>query len=258
MLKGLFNKEKDNNDIVKNIEIEDIDLQTVPRHIAIIMDGNGRWAKKRGFPRVFGHRAGMEAIKKITKTANDLGVQVLTLYAFSTENWKRPEPEVKFLMDLPQEFLVKEIDELIEQNVQVKIIGFDDGLPSHTLKAVREAERLTQSNTGLILNFALNYGSRNELVHVTKSIVTDAINGKINVENIDENLINKYLLTKQYPDPDLLIRTSGEQRISNFLLWQLAYSELWFTPVFWPEFNRQIFLQAIYDFQQRGRRFGGL
>jgi len=256
MFKGFFQKTQKKS--LHTVKIEDINLQHIPEHVAIIMDGNGRWANNKGLPRVAGHRAGMEAIKRVTKAADKVGVKVVTLFAFSTENWKRPEKEVKFLMALPQEFLLKEIDELNNQNVKVKIMGFDQDLPSHTVKAVREAEKRTEKNTGLILNFALNYGSRNEIIHATKQIVDDVVEGKISKQQIDEQLVSKYMLTGNYPDPDLLIRTSGELRLSNFLLWQLAYTELYFTPSFWPEFDEQLFLEAIYDYQQRGRRFGAL
>ncbi|TCS82974.1 isoprenyl transferase [Tepidibacillus fermentans] len=256
MFKGLFQNTKNNS--TKIVNIEDLNPFNIPKHVAIIMDGNGRWAKGKGLPRIAGHRAGMEAIKRVAKAANKVGVEIVTLFAFSTENWKRPENEVNFLMGLPQEFLLKEIDELNEQNVQVKIMGFDENLPEHTIKAVREAERRTEKNTGLILNFALNYGSRHEIVHATKSIVHDVLEGKITEQQIDERLLGQYLLTKNYPDPDLLIRTSGELRLSNFLLWQMAYTELYFTSAFWPEFNEQHFIEAIYDYQQRGRRFGAI
>lgn len=254
MFKGLFQNSKKESDISLN----DLDLSNVPTHVAIIMDGNGRWAKKKGLPRIAGHSAGMQAIKRATRSADKLGIKILTLYAFSTENWKRPETEVKFLMDLPQEFLTKDIDELAKNNVKVKIMGIREQLPNHTLKAIQEAEERTKNNTGLTLVFALNYGSRNEIINAARLIAKEAISGNITEEHINEDLFNQYLLTKDYPDPDLLIRTSGEQRISNFLLWQLAYSELWFTPTYWPEFSEDIFLQAIYDYQQRSRRFGGL
>ncbi|WP_084024045.1 isoprenyl transferase [Vulcanibacillus modesticaldus] len=256
MLQGIFSKYKEKR--VEKIAISDIDLSNVPKHVAIIMDGNGRWAKNRGLPRVAGHKAGVQTIKKIANIASNIGIEVLTLFAFSTENWKRPEKEVKFLMELPQQFLLDYMEELMEKNVQVKLMGFDKQLPDNTLNAVREAEERTKNNTGLILNFALNYGSRAEIVNATKNILNDVINGKLEQDEINETTFNNYLLTKDYPEPDLLIRTSGEQRISNFLLWQLAYSELWFTPVYWPDFNEQLFLMAIYDYQKRGRRFGGL
>ncbi|MFV9509824.1 isoprenyl transferase [Tepidibacillus sp. LV47] len=249
MIKGFF---------TKTVSIEEINPSNIPKHVAIIMDGNGRWAKNKGLPRIAGHRAGMEAIKRVVKAANKVGVKIVTLFAFSTENWKRPEKEVNFLMSLPQEFLTKEINELNKQNVQVKIIGFDQNLPEHTLKAVHEAEKRTENNTGLILNFALNYGSRHEIVQATKAIVRDVLAGKITEQEIDETIFGQYMLTKNYPDPDLLIRTSGELRLSNFLLWQMAYTELYFTKAYWPEFNEQHFFEAIYEYQQRGRRFGGI
>lgn len=254
MLKKFFTKKK----AIENININNIDPNNIPHHVAIIMDGNGRWAKKRGLPRVAGHKAGIKAIKEVTHLADKLNIKVLTLYAFSTENWKRPESEVKFLMDLPQEFLIKDIDELIERNVRIRVMGFNEKVPEHTLKAIQEAESRTKNNTGLILNFALNYGGREEIISAAKAIANDILEGKLDKDNINEEIISQYLLTKEYPDPDLLIRTSGEQRISNFLLWQLAYSELWFTSIYWPEFDQANFLQAIYDYQQRSRRFGAL
>ncbi|MFT9487503.1 MAG: isoprenyl transferase [Tepidibacillus sp.] len=258
MLKGLFAKKKENGLDKNKLNIKDLDPLNIPKHVAIIMDGNGRWAKQKGLPRIAGHREGMKTIREVARVANEVGIKILTLYAFSTENWKRPQDEVKFLMDLPQEFLRKELDELIEQNVQVKMMGFDQQLPEHTLNAVHEAVEKTKQNTGLILNFALNYGSRNEIIYAIRNIVDDVLAGNISKDEIDEKLMNQYLLTKSYPDPDLLIRTSGELRISNFLLWQIAYTELWYTDEFWPEFNKQSLLQAIYEYQQRSRRFGSL
>ncbi|GBF11636.1 isoprenyl transferase [Tepidibacillus sp. HK-1] len=258
MLKGLFAKKKENGLDKNKLNIKDLDPLNIPKHVAIIMDGNGRWAKQKGLPRIAGHREGMKTIREVARVANEVGIKILTLYAFSTENWKRPQDEVKFLMDLPQEFLRKELDELIEQNVQVKMMGFDQQLPEHTLNAVHEAVEKTKQNTGLILNFALNYGSRYEIIYAIRNIVDDVLAGNISKDEIDEKLMNQYLLTKSYPDPDLLIRTSGELRISNFLLWQIAYTELWYTDEFWPEFNKQSLLQAIYEYQQRSRRFGSL
>lgn len=253
MLKELFFKENK-----KKITFNDIDYNSVPKHVAIIMDGNGRWAKSKGLPRIAGHREGIRTVIEIARTANKLGIKHLTLFAFSTENWKRPETEVNYLMELPSEFLLDYIEELIENNVQIKIMGFDNQLPDKTIKAVREAEEKTKNNSGLILNFALNYGSRAEIINATKDIVQDVLVNKISINNINEEFFNSYLLTKEYPDPELLIRTSGELRISNFLLWQLAYSELWFTSVYWPNFNEQLFVEAIYEYQQRRRRFGGI
>jgi len=230
----------------------------VPNHVAIIMDGNGRWARKRGLPRIAGHRAGMNCVKEITTIADEIGVKVLTLYAFSTENWKRPEEEVDFLMRLPEEWLRMELDTLIKKNCQIRIMGYVEGLPKHTREVVQDAERKTKDNTGLILNIALNYGSRWEILEGIKQIAADVASGAMRVDDIDEEAVSKSLLTRGLPDPDLLIRTSGEVRLSNFLLWQAAYTEFWFTDVFWPDFKRDHFLEAIRAFQSRGRRFGGL
>lgn len=230
----------------------------IPKHVAIIMDGNGRWAKKRGLPRVAGHHAGMKTVKKITTAADRLGIQILTLYAFSTENWKRPKEEVEFLMKLPQEFLSIELDELVKNNVQVKMMGYKEGLPQHTLDAVEEAVRKTENNTGLILNFALNYGSRKEMGDAVRSLCMDVAEGRLKPEHITEHHFEERLLTSGLPDPDLLIRTSGELRISNFMMWQLAYSELWFTEVYWPEFTEEHFVTALAEYQRRARRYGGI
>jgi undecaprenyl diphosphate synthase len=230
----------------------------IPQHVAIIMDGNGRWAKARGLPRIAGHHNGMKAIKRITKAADRIGVKILTLYAFSTENWKRPKAEVEFLMKLPQEFLAIELQELIDNNVQVRMMGQKDLLPNHTVAAVEEAVRLTQNNNGLILNFALNYGSRAEMLEATKALVREAVAGHLDPDEIDEEQFGQLLLSGGMPDPDLLIRTSGELRLSNFMLWQLAYSEFWFTDVYWPEFSEQHLYDAIREYQRRARRYGGL
>jgi undecaprenyl diphosphate synthase len=237
---------------------EDILKGEIPNHIAIIMDGNGRWAKKRALPRIAGHHEGMKVVRKITKQANELNVKALTLYAFSTENWKRPKTEVDYLMKLPEEFLNTYLPELIEENVQVRIMGDKDRLPPYTLRAIEKAMRDTQNNEGLILNFALNYGSRAEIISAVQKIAIDVKKGKIEESSIDETLFSNYLMTQTLNDPDLLIRTSGEIRLSNFMLWQLAYTEFWFTDVLWPDFNEQNLLQAIHTYQQRGRRFGGV
>ncbi|CAG7623833.1 isoprenyl transferase [Paenibacillus allorhizosphaerae] len=235
-----------------------LSADNIPNHVAVIMDGNGRWAQKRSLPRVAGHHSGMKNVKKITMAANNIGVQVLTLYAFSTENWKRPKEEVEYLMKLPLEFFPKEIDELISNNVQIRMTGWKEGLPDYTLKAIQDAIDQTKHNTGLILNFALNYGSRKEMLSGVQRLVQDARDQKVNAEEIDEALFSKYLLTDPLPDPDLLIRTSGELRISNFMLWQLAYSELWFTELCWPEFTEEHFYEAVLEYQRRARRYGGL
>jgi undecaprenyl diphosphate synthase len=230
----------------------------VPQHVAIIMDGNGRWAKKRGLPRIAGHHAGMKTVKKITIAANEIGVKILTLYAFSTENWSRPKDEIDYLMKLPQQFLSLELDELIKKNVQVRVIGWREGLPDYTLFALDEAIEKTKRNTGLILNFALNYGSRKEMLESMKAMYADVQSGRIKLDQIDEELYSHYLQTTGLPDPDLLIRTSGELRLSNFMLWQLAYTEFYFTPSYWPDFSNDHFFQAIEQYQLRIRRYGGL
>lgn len=232
--------------------------EQLPSHIAIIMDGNGRWAKKRSLPRVAGHHEGMKTVKKITRYANELGIKTLTLYAFSTENWKRPKLEVEFLMRLPEEFLGTYLPELMEQNVQVKMMGNMDTLPEYTKRAVKNAIEQTAGNDGLILNFALNYGSRNEIVQAVKKIADDVQDGNITSEKISEELLTSYLMTKELSEPDLLIRTSGEVRLSNFMLWQLAYSEFWFTDTLWPDFDESCLLEAVEVYQSRNRRYGGL
>ncbi|PTX58613.1 undecaprenyl diphosphate synthase [Melghirimyces profundicolus] len=230
----------------------------LPRHVAIIMDGNGRWAKKRGLPRVAGHRAGMKTVRRITRAADDLGIEALTLYSFSTENWKRPKDEVNYLMGLPEEFLRTDLDELVSRNIRVRMLGEEEGLPEHTLDAIRKFKEATKENTGMILSFALNYGSRAEIIHAIERIIDDMKSGKLSKDVLDESLIGQYLYTADLPDPDLMIRTSGEVRISNFMLWQLAYSELWFTDVQWPDFSKEMFYQAIEDFQRRSRRYGAV
>ncbi|MGY3765349.1 isoprenyl transferase [Vagococcus vulneris] len=247
----------------KNTEMDSLfdKDKPIPKHIAVIMDGNGRWAKKRFMPRVAGHREGMNNVKKITKHASQLGVEVLTLYAFSTENWKRPTDEVDFLMKLPVDFFDEFVPELIQENVQVKVMGFTEYLPEHTKIAVENAIEQTKSNTGMILNFALNYGSRAEMLTAINRIIVDSKEGNIQ-EEITEEVFSDYLmtgmLTPTLRDPELLIRTSGEERISNFLLWQIAYSELVFTEEYWPDFTINHFEAAIGIFQARNRRFGGL
>lgn len=230
----------------------------LPEHVAIIMDGNGRWAKKRGLPRLAGHRAGIGALKKVVACAQELGIKVITLYAFSTENWKRPHWEVDFLMRLPEEYLQKELASLIEKNIAIRIVGDLNGIPGLTQKAIKQAVEATQQNTGMILNFAFNYGGRAEIVSTVKRISKDVFEGRLQWSEITEKVFANYLSTGSLPDPDLLIRPSGELRISNFLLWQLAYTELWFTRIMWPDFNKMYFLKAIKDYQKRERRFGGI
>jgi len=239
----------------------ELDMNRIPNHIAIIMDGNGRWAKKRNMPRVAGHQRGMEVVKDITKSANALGVKVLTLYAFSTENWKRPEKEVGFLMQLPGRFFDTFVPELIEQNVQVQVMGYVDQLPADTQRAINDAVEQTRNNTGMILNFALNYGGRAEITTGVQELAQRVVDGEMTVDEITEETVSASLMTArlgEYADPELLIRTSGEQRLSNFLIWQLAYAEFVFMQQHWPDFTPAIFEEAIQIYQSRDRRFGGL
>ena len=238
--------------------IYDIDLDNVPTHIAIIMDGNGRWAKKRFLPRTAGHKAGVETIREVVKECSRLNVKYLTLYAFSTENWKRPKIEIDTLMNLLVSYLKSEIKELHKNNVKIATIGDINKLPEMCIKELDNAKELTKDNTGVNLNLALNYGSRYDVTNAVLDIVKDCKSDKINIDSINEDTIKNYLSTKSTPDPDLLIRTSGEQRLSNFLLWELAYSEFYFTDIHWPDFNRQELQKAIYVYQSRDRRFGGL
>ena len=237
---------------------DDLDIHNLPEHIAIIMDGNGRWAKKRKMPRIKGHYEGMQTIKKVTREASYLGVKYLTLYAFSTENWSRPESEVNYIMNLPVNFLKTFLPELIEKNVKIETIGFLDAVPQSTIEAINYAKEKTKNNTGLKLVFAINYGGRAELVQSMKSIYDELQRNGQNSDDIDELMISKHLMTHPYPDPDLLIRTSGEQRLSNFLIWQASYSEFIFNEKLWPDFDGEELKQCIKIYQSRQRRFGGL
>ncbi|WJY28707.1 MULTISPECIES: isoprenyl transferase [Sporosarcina] len=230
----------------------------MPAHIAIIMDGNGRWAKSRKLPRIAGHHEGMKTVRKTTLFANELGVQVLTLYAFSTENWKRPKREIDFLMKLPGEFLTTYLPELVENNVKVEMIGSAELLPAHTKEAIEKAIEETSANDGMVLNFAMNYGSRFEIAEAVKGIARQLENGELRPDDITEETVGDAMMTRHLPDPDLLIRTSGEVRLSNFMLWQLAYAELAFTEVLWPDFNENTMLDILEDYQKRSRRFGSL
>lgn len=242
----------------KAIKNHNINSVQIPKHIAIIMDGNGRWAKQKKMPRIKGHYEGMQTVKKITRYASDLGVKYLTLYAFSTENWSRPKDEVNYLMKLPGDFLNTFLPELIEKNVKVETIGFIDDLPEHTKKAVLEAKEKTKHNTGLTLVFALNYGGRKEIISAVQLIAERYKSGEISLDEISETHFNDYLFTAGMPDPELLIRTSGEERLSNFLIWQCSYSEFVFVDEFWPDFNEESLAQCISIYQNRHRRFGGL
>ncbi|MFH1540822.1 MAG: isoprenyl transferase [Elusimicrobiota bacterium] len=228
-------------------------MMNLPKHIAIIMDGNGRWAKKRGLPRLLGHHAGMKSVKEIVKAASDMEIKVLTLYAFSTENWNRPKMEIKGLFSLMKLFIKKEINELQKNNVKINIIGQYSALPNDTTNLLEKAMKKTSENTGMLMNIALNYGGRQEIIDAVNKIVND---GKY--KKVDEKIFEKYLYTTGLPDPDLIIRTSGENRISNFLLWQSAYSEFYVTETLWPDFKKENFMEVISEYQKRNRRFGGL
>lgn len=237
---------------------EEIDRERLPRHIAIIMDGNGRWAKKRGLPRSMGHRAGVEALRDVVKACSNLGIEVLTLYAFSTENWRRPKEEVGVLMTLLTEYLRRELKELHENRVRVKTLGDISHLPLEARNELAKAKKQTEGNPGLILNLALNYGGRAEITLAMHQLGKAIQQGKLVPEEINEESINEALFTAGLPDPDLLIRTSGEMRLSNFMLWQLAYTEIVVTEQLWPDFNPRILFDAIKAYQTRERRFGGL
>ncbi len=242
----------------KNITEEELDINSLPTHVAIIMDGNGRWAKKRLLPRAAGHRAGMLNVKTIIRMSSDIGIKNLTLYAFSTENWKRPKEEVGALMNLLIEFLTKELNELHERNVVFRTIGTLFMLPQAVRDVIDEAVNKTKDNTGLVLNIALSYGSRAEIVNAVKAIATDVTKGSLKIEDIDEKTISDNLETAGQPDPDFMIRTSGEKRLSNYLLYQLAYAEFYFTPVYWPDFDEKEYTKALKVYADRTRRFGGL
>ena len=241
------------------MKIENINrshLKNVPKHIAIIMDGNGRWAKERGLPRIAGHREGINSVREITRICGEIGVKYLTLFTFSTENWNRPKKEVKALMTLLLSTIKKEIKELHKNNVKFSIIGDISILPERTEKGIKEGIELTSNNSGLNLILALNYGSRQEILSAVNNIISDINKKDIEIDSIDENIFSSYLYTNNFPDPDLLIRTSGELRISNFLLWQSAYTEMYLTDTYWPSFRENELFQAIFDFQNRERRFG--
>lgn len=246
-----FRKKEHNN-------IGELDYNNMPQHVAIIMDGNGRWAKQRNMPRTMGHKAGVETIRRIVKEADRLGIKYITLYAFSTENWKRPKDEVNALMKLLVQYLKSEVTELHKNEVVLRVLGDITALQEECKKEIEESIELTKNNTGLVLNVAFNYGGRDEIIRAVKNIVSDVESGKVNKENINQDLFSQYLYTKDSPDPDLIIRPSGEQRISNFLLWQCAYSEFWYSNVNWPDFSENDLQQAIYDYQNRDRRYGGV
>lgn len=235
-----------------------LDRERLPKHVAVIMDGNGRWATRRGLPRAAGHRAGVEALREVVRACVDLGISILTVYAFSTENWKRPRDEVQALMDLLVEFLKREIEELDRMGIQVRTIGRTEELPLFDRAELRAAISRTSKNKGLILNLALNYGARTEMVDAVRSLARQVARGELCPDEINDQVVSDHLYTSGLPDPDLIIRTGGDIRLSNFLLWQAAYSEIWVTPVLWPDFRPCNLLEAIKDYQRRDRRFGGL
>lgn len=234
--------------------MQEVKLEQVPRHVAIIMDGNGRWAKARGLPRLAGHRAGTENIRPILEASVEFGIEILTIWAFSTENWRRPEEEVKGLLRILQEMIRRELQELHRQGVQLRHIGRLDRLPKRLQKQVLDAVELTKNNRRITLNVAFDYGGRAEIVQAVQRIIRDGIPA----EQVDEALISSYLYTAGQPDPDLIIRTSGEMRTSGFMMWQSAYAEYYITPVFWPDFNREELYKALVAYSQRDRRFGGI
>lgn len=236
--------------------LEMIHPARLPRHVAVIMDGNGRWARRRGLPRLAGHRQGVESLREVTRACGELGIEILTVFAFSTENWERPKEEVNYLLGLLDEVLERELPELHANGVRVRIIGRRSTLPPSLVQKIEAAEAKTAENRNLVLNVGFNYGGRAEIVDAVKWAVAQARLGKLDEAEIDEAWLSQAMYTRGMADPDLLIRTGGEARVSNFLLWQLAYAEIWFTPVFWPDFRRIHLLQAIVDYQQRERRFG--
>ncbi len=249
---------KGNYMLFKKKEKREIDLTRLPQHIGVIMDGNGRWAKKRGLPRSAGHSAGAESLKKIITEANNLGVKYITVYAFSTENWKRPKDEVDYLMSLLLDYLKNAEKTLSGENVVIRAIGSRKGLSEEICDQIDKTERFTANNTGIVMNIALNYGGREEIVNAAHELYKDIRDGKVDEESVDDKVFANYLYTKNQPDVDLLIRTSGEQRLSNFMLWQVSYAEMWFTHKLWPDFKPADLRRAILDFQHRGRRFGGI
>ncbi|WP_024746162.1 isoprenyl transferase [Levilactobacillus namurensis] len=254
---SFLNKDQQTGEVAER----QLDESNIPAHVAIIMDGNGRWAQQRHLPRIAGHKQGMNTVKTVAKAASQLGVKVLTLYAFSTENWKRPTAEVNYLMKLPVDFFSTFVPDLVKNNIRVKVMGYTDKLPAATQQAVQDAITATQDCTGMVLNFALNYGGRAEIVTAMQQLAQRVQAGDLAPEAIDEALISQHLMTGDLgdlQDPDLLIRTSGEERLSNFMLWQVAYSEFVFMADHWPDFDQTTLERAIYAYQQRHRRFGGL
>ncbi len=236
--------------------LKQIDINSLPKHIAIIMDGNGRWAKKRFLPRIAGHRAGVKTVDRIVTICRKIGIKALTLYSFSEENWSRPKNEINALMEILKRYLKKELDRMLKEDIRFNTIGTIDNLPSSAQKIIQDAKERTKNSKGMVLTLALSYGSRSEIVDAVREIASDIKKNKISVEDITPGLFQSYLYTKGLPEPDLLIRTSGELRISNFLLYQIAYAELYFTDLLWPDFKEDDLLKAVIEFQTRERRFG--
>jgi len=241
---------------LKSTDYESLDINALPEHVAIIMDGNGRWAKKRLKNRIIGHEKGADTVRKITRLCRKLGIKVLTLYAFSTENWQRPEKEVSALMLLLRKFLTSERKLLHDNNIRLKAIGQIERLPKKVREVLDNTINETSKNDSMILNLALSYGARNEIVSAVKQISKQVKEANIEIDDINEQLFSDYLYTKQMPDPDLLIRTSGEMRLSNFMLWQMAYTEIYITKTLWPDFEQEEFINILKDYQSRERRFG--
>jgi undecaprenyl diphosphate synthase len=247
-----------NSDTLKRLADAGLDPARLPRHIAIIMDGNGRWAQERGKERIFGHMEGVKSVRRTIEECCRLGIEQLTLYCFSTENWKRPAEEINFLMTLLKEYLIKERSEIMDENIRFTVIGRRDGLPDFVLKEMDENINVSAKNTGMTLCLAINYSGRTELVDAVRNIAHLARGGMVRPDDIDETTIDESLYTAGMPEPDLLIRTAGEMRVSNFLLWQISYAELWVTEKCWPDFDEATLRQALHDFAKRERRFGGL
>ena len=239
-----------------SLQINMSHANTIPQHVAIIMDGNGRWARSRGLPKIAGHRAGVKAAREVMEAARELGIKVLTLYTFSAENWARPKREVNGLFGLLKEYLDKEEDKFNKNNVRFCVIGRAEDLPAPIRARLEKLVKSTYGNTGMTLNLALNYGSRNEMIDAFRAMARDIRDGRLGVDDIDEKRLSGYLYTKDLPDPDLLIRTSGEYRVSNFLLWQISYSELYFTKKLWPDFGKNDLKKAMHEYARRQRRFG--
>ena len=258
MLKKIFESKNSEQQIPKQLIESFIDPRIIPQHVAVIMDGNGRWAKEQGKPRTYGHYAGAERLKEIVRIADNIGVKALSAYTFSTENWKRPAAEVNFIMKLLDRYLTNEIETFQKNNVCVRFMGSRDGLPKNVQEKMDNAVQKTKDNTGIILNLAINYGGQAEILEAVKKVASEVKDGLLSIDEINIKSFENYLYTKDLPPLDLLIRTGGDSRVSNFMLWQIAYAEIWNTEIYWPDFSSEFFLQAVKDFQKRDRRFGGL